>query len=103
MIKFSKKNSWQKVNNFFNNHTPNVLNVLVKKYEYKVVELLGKKKNQIINIIHPGMMYKNYETFIYELVPPVLKKKKKTILNVNKYSHKQNKFTKKITYYYYYL
>jgi len=73
----AKKNSWQKVNNFFNNHTPNVLNVLVKKYEYKVVELLGKKKNQIINIIHPGMMYKNYETFIYELVPPVLKKKKK--------------------------
>ena len=52
------------MNNFFNNHTPNVLNVLVKKYEYKVVELLGKKKNQIINIIHPGMMYKNYETFI---------------------------------------
>jgi len=51
--------------------------VLVEKYEYKVVELLGKKKNQIINIIHPGMMYKNYETFIYELVPPVLKKKKK--------------------------
>jgi len=41
-IQFGKK-----VNNFFNNHTPNVLNVLVKKYEYKVVELLGKKKNQI--------------------------------------------------------
>ena len=32
------------MNNFFNNHTPNVLNVLVEKYEYKVVELLGKKK-----------------------------------------------------------
>ena len=90
------------MNNFFNNHTPNVLNVLVKKYEYKVVELLGKKKNQIINIIHPGMMYKNYETFIYELVPPVLKKKKKLILNVNKYSHKTKQIHKKTTYYYHY-
>lgn len=60
----AKKNLAKIEEIFFIITTLKVLNVLVKKkYEYKVVELLGKnkKKNQIINtiIIHPGMMYKN--------------------------------------------
>jgi len=68
--------------------------VLVKKYEYKVVELLGKKKNQIINIIHPGMMYKNYETFIW-ISPSCFDGKKndfkcKQIFTQTKQIHKKN-------------
>ena len=61
----------------------------------RLLNCLERKKNQIINIIHPGMMYKNYETFIYELVPPVLKKKKndfkcKQIFTQTKQIHKKN-------------
>jgi hypothetical protein len=54
---------------FFIITTPKVLNVLVKKSMHtRLLNCLERiKKNQIINtiIIHPGMMYKNYETFIW--------------------------------------